>query len=204
MSGDDFLVIWKLNGRNPRFWNATAEQIRADVPKLSLSSLLPHRPRIFDLSPPPPLQLCRLRLSAQTRCLHKLRIIYRYKYGGITETIKDEVLLYIIWISLFHSLFHQQVVSSSLSRGITSDSAYIYIYMQNVRPKLYQVKAKAWFRVGFQITWRIIGDNFSICWISVRTGCRYWRGVLMWENVNDYWIWDLINFRNIWFFYFLF
>lgn len=113
VSGDDFLVIWKLNGRNPRFWNATAEQIRADVPKLSLSSLLPHRPRIFDLSPPPPLQLCRLRLSAQTRCLHKLRIIYRYKYGGITETIKDEVILYIIWISLFHSLFHQQVVSSS-------------------------------------------------------------------------------------------
>lgn len=78
----------------------------------------------------------------------------------------------------------------------------VYIYMQNVRPKLYQVKAKAWFRVGFQITWRIIGDNFSICWISVRTGCRYWRGVLMWENVNDYWIWDLINFRNIWFLFF--
>lgn len=54
MRGDDFLKIGELNGRNPGFENATAEQIRAKVPDLSLSSFLPHRPRIFDLSPPAP------------------------------------------------------------------------------------------------------------------------------------------------------
>lgn len=54
MRGDEFLGIGELNGRNPRFGNASAEQIRAQVPELSLSSLLPHRPRIFNLSPPAP------------------------------------------------------------------------------------------------------------------------------------------------------